>query len=96
MTVNKNVMASFGQETVQTQVISENNAVKYKLDFAASNKNSTTKAFCTLNDVAFGSQTFQTGLNTRLMSSSNVLVESKYFDIKNASGAAQALSLIHI
>lgn len=90
MTVNKNVMASFGQETVQTQVISENNAVKYKLDFAASNKNSTTAAFCTLNDVAFGSQTFQTGLNTRLMSSTNALIESKYFDIKNASGAAQA------
>lgn len=90
MTVNKNVMASFGQGFVQTQVISENNAVKYKLDIAGSNKNSTVPAFLTLNDNALGSQTFNTGLNTRLIDSNNVLVESKYFDIKNANGAAQA------
>lgn len=90
MTVNKNVMASFGQGFVQTQVISENNAVKYKLDMAGSNKNSTVPAFLTLNDVALGSQTFNTGLNTRLIDQNNNLVESKYFDIKNAGGAATA------
>lgn len=90
MTVNKNVMASFGQGNVQTQIMSENNAVKYKLDFAGSNKNSTTSPYCTLNDVAFGSQTFPTGINTRLIGANNTLVDSKFFDIKNASGAAQA------
>lgn len=90
MTVNKNVMAGFGQGFVQTQVISENNAVKYKLDMAGSNKNSTVPAFLTLNDKALGSQTFNTGLNTRLIDQNNNLVESKFFDIKNASGAATA------
>lgn len=90
MTVNKNVMASFGQGFVQTQAISENNSVKYKLDIAGSNKNSTVGSFITLNDKPVGSQTFNTGLNVRLINASGTLIESKYFDIKNSSGAADA------
>lgn len=89
--VAKNIMASFGQGFVQTQIMSENNAVKYKLSLAGSNKNSTGAAFCTLNDKDLGSQVFQTGLNIIVFdASTNQIVDKKYFDLKNAGGAPQA------
>ncbi|QOI66462.1 hypothetical protein [Erwinia phage FBB1] len=89
--VAKNIMASFGQGFVQTQIMAENNAVKYKLSFAGSNKNSTAFSYCQINDKDIGSTSFGVGLNTKLINlSNNSVVDEKYFDFKNSSGSSQA------
>lgn len=91
-TTNKNTMAVFGENYVQTQVLSENGAVKYKLSAAASNTNSVPDSpYLMLNDNALGSQTFERGLNVRVINTvTGAVTDSKIFDLVNAGGAATA------
>lgn len=56
-------MAEFGQDYVQIPVLSENNAVSYKLSIAGSCTKSTKKAYIKFQDEDFGPQNFQSGLN---------------------------------
>lgn len=90
--VSKNTMATFGQGYVQTQMLSENGAVKYKLSAAGSNSNSEPNSpYLMLNDSPLGSQTFERGLNIRVLdTATNTIVDSKIFDLINAGGAATA------
>ncbi|AJD82058.1 tail connector protein [Yersinia phage vB_YenM_TG1] len=58
------LMAGFGQGFVQTQVLSENNSVKYKLSVAGSNATSLPNpAYILLNDKPISSIQHQNGLN---------------------------------
>ncbi|AWD90414.1 long tail fiber protein proximal connector [Erwinia phage Cronus] len=93
-TTNKNTMAVFGENYVQTQVLSENGAVKYKLSAAASNTNSVPDSpYLMLNDNALGSQTFERGLNVRVINTvTGAVTDSKIFDLVNAGGAATAFT----
>lgn len=83
MVTNKNTMAAFGQGFVQTQVISENGAVKYKLSVSGSNANSEPNhPYVMLNDEPLGSQEFPRGLNVRVIDvSTNQVIDSKVFDL---------------
>ena len=83
MVTNKNTMAAFGQGFVQTQVISENGAVKYKLSVSGSNANSEpNRPYVMLNDEPLGSQEFPRGLNVRVIDvSTNQVIDSKVFDL---------------
>ena len=74
-------MASFGQGFVQTQVLSENNSVKYKLEFTAGVPFSTPSAsFITFQDAQIGIQQDGVGINTREFNpTTNKLGEFKSF-----------------
>jgi hypothetical protein len=60
------MMASFGDGYTKTQVISENNSIKYKLSFAAGSEFSTpAKGYFTFQDELLGDQQDGVGLNVR-------------------------------
>lgn len=56
-------MAEFGQGYVQVPVLSENNAVRYKLSIAGTCTKSPNYPYVKFQDEAFGPQNFQNGLN---------------------------------
>lgn len=58
------IMAAFGQGFVQAEVLSENNAVKYRLSIAGSCTKSTIRPYVRLQNEAFGPQTFSQGVTT--------------------------------
>lgn len=65
-------MARFGQGFVQTQVLSENNSVKYKLAFSAGVKYSTpANAYFTFQDKPIGIQQDGVGINVREFNPAN-------------------------
>ncbi|WZB37732.1 long-tail fiber protein [Erwinia phage COW86c] len=78
------MMASFGQGFVQTQVLSENNSVKYKLAFAAGVAQSTpSQAYYTFQDEPAGVQYDGPGINLREFNpSTNQMLNFKTFNLK--------------
>ncbi|URQ04055.1 long tail fiber protein proximal connector [Enterobacter phage vB_VIPECLOM01] len=78
------MMASFGQGFVQTQVLSENNSVKYKLAFAAGVAQSTpSEAYYTFQDEPAGVQYDGPGINLREFNpTNNQMINFKTFNIK--------------
>lgn len=69
-------MAEFGQGYVQTDVMSENNAVKYKLSIAGSCAKSTVRPYVQFQDAAFGSQIFANGINVIEVDAANRTIVS--------------------
>ena len=80
-----NYMAGFGEGFVETQIMSENNAVRYKLSVAAGLKSSVpSNEYILLQDKPFGEQGNSPGMNVREINlSTNTLVSRKIFDFKN-------------
>ncbi|QAU03690.1 hinge connector of long tail fiber proximal connector [Escherichia phage AnYang] len=73
-------MAEFGQDYVQIPVLSENNAVSYKLSIAGSCTKSTKKAYIKFQDEDFGPQNFQSGLNlVEIDPTNNTIVTTKSY-----------------
>ena len=83
-------MASFGQGFVQTQVLSENNSVKYKLAFAAGVAQSTpSNAYYTFQDVPVGTQDDGPGINLREFNPiTNQMLNFKTFNIQQIGRAS--------
>ncbi|BBC78316.1 long tail fiber protein proximal connector [Escherichia phage EcS1] len=89
-----NIMAGFGNGFVETQIISENNAVRYKLSIAAGLKKSVPAiGYVLLQDKPLGPQESPPGLTVREFNvATNTIASSKLFEFKNgeAGGASQA------
>lgn len=79
------IMAGFGEKFVQTQIMSENNAVKYKLSVAAGLSSSVpSNGYILLQDKALGDQSKFVGITvSELDVSNNTIVSRKTFELKN-------------
>jgi hypothetical protein len=91
------MMASFGQGFVQTQVLSENNSVKYKLAFAAGVAQSTpSNAYYTFQDVPVGTQDDGPGINLREFNPiTNQMLNFKTFNIQPQDNNASTKALVN-
>ncbi|UYM28902.1 hinge connector of long tail fiber proximal connector [Serratia phage vB_SspM_LC53] len=80
-----NIMAGFGEGFVETQIMSENNAVRYKLSVAAGLKSSApSNEYILLQDKPLGEQGNSPGMNVREINlSTNTVISRKIFDFKN-------------
>ncbi|UPW37965.1 hypothetical protein ESCO10_00049 [Escherichia phage vB_EcoM_ESCO10] len=78
-------MAEFGQNYVQIPVLSENNAVRYKLSIAGSCTKSTVKAYVKFQDEVFGPQNFLPGLNlVEIDPVTNTITASKNYQLTSS------------
>ncbi|QQG32094.1 long tail fiber proximal hinge connector [Citrobacter phage CkP1] len=72
------MMASFGEGYTKTQVISENNSIKYKLSFAAGSEFSTpSSGYFTFQDELLGEQQDGAGINIREFNPATNTISSK-------------------
>ncbi len=75
-------MAEFGQGYVQTPVISENNAVKFKMSIAGSCTLSTVKSYIKFQDERIGPTTFGNGLTLlEIDTTTNKIVNTKNYSL---------------
>lgn len=72
-------MAEFGQGFVQSAVLSENNAVRYKMSIAGSCTRSTLRPYIKLQDKQIGPTTFSSGMNVIVFNTESLTIE----DTKN-------------
>lgn len=83
-------MARFGHGYVQTQVLSENNSVKFKLAFAAGTEFSVpSNSYYTFQDAPIGNNADGVGINIREFDlNSNKLLSFKTFALSSTEGSA--------
>lgn len=77
-------MLEFGQEYVGSKILSENNAILYRLAVKGTNRSSTNKPSIKLNDVEYDLQ-YKDGLNFIVLNIDNTIKEQKSFDVSNES-----------
>ncbi|UFK27106.1 hypothetical protein LG358_00085 [Escherichia phage UoN_LG358_1] len=81
-------MASFGNGYTKTQVISENNSIKYKISFAAGSVFSTpSSAYFTFQDTPIGDQQDGAGINVRIFNPALNTVSTKKTFLLTANDA---------
>lgn len=90
-------MAGFGQGFVQAAVLSENNAVKYKLSIAGSCTQSTIRPYIKFQDTEIGPSTYQPGMNVILYDTNTLTrIETKSYNFTNVPSATNRAFMTYI
>lgn len=89
-------MAGFGQGFVETQILTENNSIKYKLSIAASNQGSVpSEAYIRLNDKQLSPIPFQQGMNVwEYNTITNTIENRKIFNLSQNNSSSENTAFV--
>lgn len=90
-------MAEFGQGYVQAAVLSENNAVKYKVSIAGSCTKSTSSPYARFQDQRIGPLLYSPGLTVLIFdTSSNSIVETKNYNFTSTPSSVNRAFMSYV